>query len=168
MLELYLRSLAEYKWAHVLGRVTTAQHETVFHHAVKPPAKPAVLQRLLQFGFEANLNMRSILKQRNTEEPPKRAVTRVVFCLGGGGGTGLALCPQDETCLDLAEAEAKKKKTQDAEVRVRHLHNAWQMIEARSRPTRDIGTKGQKRSRKGEDHRPRKGAAAAVRLSARS
>ena len=89
VLEPYLRSLAEYKWAHVLGRVTTAQHETVFHHAVKPPAKPAVLQRLLQFGFEANLNMRSILKQRNKEEPPKRAVTRVVFCWGGEEGRDL-------------------------------------------------------------------------------
>ncbi len=85
-LEPYLHSLRQHNWAHVLGRVTAAQHETVFHHAVKPPAKPAVLQRLLQFGFEAQLNMGSILKQRNKQEPPKRAVTRVVFLLGGEEG----------------------------------------------------------------------------------
>ncbi len=163
MLELYLRSLAEYKWAHVLGRVTTAQHETVFHHAVKPPAKPAVLQRLLQFGFEANLNMRSILKQRNKEEPPKRAVTRVVFCWGGEG-TGLALCPQDQTCKELAEAEANKKNSQAAAACLEHLVRAWQMLEGRPKPTRENGPKGPKRSRK-DDQRPRRGQT--VRLSAR-
>ena len=89
VLELYLHCLSHRTWANVLGKVSTSKRETVFHHAVKPPAKPRVLQKLLQFGFDAGLDMRRILKQKNDQEPQKMrtcAWCLSFFFFAGGGG----------------------------------------------------------------------------------
>ncbi len=159
VLELYLHGLSHQDCATVLGKVSTTKRETVFHHAVKPPAKPRVLQKLLQFGFDAGLDMRRILKQKNDQEPQK--MRTCAWCLSffaGGGCRGGKMCLQEETCTDLAEDAARKTKSKAAEDSEHHLRAAWGMIQggSESNPTRNSGSKGQKRSRRPDDPRPRK------------